>query len=99
MPTYVVLENWTEQGYKNYREAPFRMDRAAASMEQHGAKIREAFWTMGPYDIVSIIEAPDDATISAILLNDVSRGNVRSVTMRAFTTEEMQEVVKRIPAR
>jgi len=96
MPTYVVLENWTEQGLQAFRESPTRLDAANESMRRFGARIKDAYWTMGPYDIVSVIEAPDDETISALLLNDASKGNVRPITMRAFSREDMLRIVGKL---
>jgi uncharacterized protein with GYD domain len=47
-------------------------------------KIVEEFWTMGTYDVVVVVEAPNDETMSAFMLKDGSLGNVKSHTMRAF---------------
>ena len=95
MPSYVVLENWTEKGLREFRASPTRLDGAAAALEEVGASITSAYWTMGPYDIVSVIEAPDDETVSAHMLRDASAGNVRSITMRAFDQEEMLRIARR----
>ena len=60
MPTYVVLMNWTDQGIRTARETVQRRDQADALAERHGARIEQVYWTVGPYDLVTIVEAPDD---------------------------------------
>lgn len=97
MPTYVALLNWTEQGMKNVKDTVDRYEEGRQSLEQLGATVREIFWTVGPYDLVATVDAPDDATASAALLALASEGNVRSLTLRAFTADEMRGVLQRIP--
>ena len=67
-------------------------------MKEMGANIVDVYWTpMGPYDIVSLVDAPDDETVSAILLNDASKGNVLPIIMRAFDQQGMSEIVELAP--
>lgn len=95
MPRYVVLERWTDQGVRAFKESHLRADASAELMSRFGARI-EPYWTMGPYDLVSVVEAPDDETVSAVLLADATKGNVRTTTLRAFDREEMQRIVSRL---
>ena len=96
MPTYVVLMNWTDQGVRTAKETVQRRDRADALAEKHGARIEQVYWTVGPYDSVLIIEAPDDESATAFLLEAGSLGNVRTTTLRAYDREEMSSVLGRL---
>ena len=96
MATYIVLLNWTEQGVATSGESLSRANAAATALRKLGGKMRNVYWTMGPYDAVSIVEAPDDETVTAFCLAVGAQGNVRSVTMRAFEKAEMQKVLDRL---
>ena len=93
MATFVILGNWTEQGAKAFADAPARAranEQAAAAM---GGRVVGTYWTLGQYDFVSIIEAPDDAAAAAGLLVLGAAGNARTVTLRAFAQSEMEAIV------
>ncbi len=96
MPTYVVLLNWTDQGIRNVRDTLERTDRADEGAGKHGARFLQHYWTVGPYDLVSILEAPDDESATAVLLEAGSAGNIRSTTLRAFDREEMRGIIERL---
>ncbi|MEW6475159.1 MAG: GYD domain-containing protein [Actinomycetota bacterium] len=96
MATYVVLLNWTEQGVADSGNSLNRANAAANALKKLGGKMRSVLWTMGPYDAVSIIEAPDDETVTAFCLAVGGQGNVRTTTMRAFEKAEMQKILDRL---
>jgi uncharacterized protein with GYD domain len=96
MPTYVALMNWTDQGIKSASETVQRRDQADALAEKHGANIEQVYWTVGPYDIVAIIEASDNESATAMLLELGSGGNLRTTTLRAYDREEMSRIVGRL---
>ena len=96
MPTYVVLVNWTEQGVKNAAQTVERTDHGGKIAEKHGLKLKEAYWTVGGYDMVTVFEAPDDEAMSAHLLEIASLGNVRTTTLRAYDEEEMSGLLRRL---
>lgn len=96
MPTYILLVNWTDQGVKNVRETVERLDRGAEVAEKYGVRLRQTYWTVGPYDMISIAEAPDDEAVSAHLLEVCSEGNIRTTTLRAYEREEMGEIIARL---
>ena len=96
MPTYVVLMNWTDQGIRTARETVQRRDQADALAEKHGARIEQVYWTVGPYDLVTILESPDDESITAMLLELGSAGNLRTTTLRAYDREEMSGIIGRL---
>jgi uncharacterized protein with GYD domain len=95
MPIYVLLINWTDQGVRADRDTVGRREHADALAEKHGARIEYAYWTMGQYDIVAVIEAPDDESITAMVLELTAEGNVRTQTLRAFDHGQMQAIVQR----
>jgi uncharacterized protein with GYD domain len=93
MATFVSLINWTEQGIQNFRDTTKRADAFKQLLEQHGGKLIGLWWTLGEYDIVVVSEAPDDETHTAIALQLGSLGSVRTQTLRAFTRNEIEQVI------
>ena len=96
MPTYVVLMNWTDQGVKTARDTVQRRDQAEALAQRHGASIEQVYWTVGPYDLVTIVNAPDDESATAMLLELGTAGNLRTTTLRAYDREEMLGILQRL---
>ena len=88
--------NWTDQGVRADKETVHRRDQADALAEKHGARIEQVYWTMGHYDIVTIIEAPDDESVTAMMLELTSAGNLRTATLRAFDHDQMQAIIQRV---
>jgi uncharacterized protein with GYD domain len=97
MPTFVTLINWTDQGVKNFRDTVDRYEAAQEALGQTGASFKDIYWTIGPYDIVGIVEAPDDETATAALLSVAGQGNVRTTSLRAFSASEMRSVIQKVP--
>ena len=95
MATYVSLINWTDQGIKNFRDTTQRAEDFTKLVERSGGRVRELLWTVGQYDIVGIVEFPDDEAGVAALLQVGSSGNIRSNTLRAFSAEEMSGIIGR----
>ena len=93
MPSYVTLINWTDQGVKNFKDSVDRYEGAQGAMGQGGVSFRDIYWTVGPYDIVAIVEGPDDETVTAALLSVAGQGNIRTTTLRAFSASEMKGVI------
>ena len=97
MPIYITLYNWTEQGIKNVKESPARIQSNIKAAEAAGGKVLGVYLTMGQYDLVAISEAPNDEAVSASLLAQGMLGNVRSTTLKAFTVDQFAEIVKKLP--
>ncbi|MEE9592079.1 MAG: GYD domain-containing protein [Thermoplasmata archaeon] len=97
MPTYVTLLNWTGKGIQNVKDTTKRFQEGTALFEQMGIKILSFHWTSGRYDAIVISEAPDDETASAVALALGSQGNVRTETLRAFSSEEMDRILSKMP--
>ncbi|MFE7235617.1 GYD domain-containing protein [Streptomyces sp. NPDC002405] len=93
MPTYITLLNWTDQGVRNYKDTAKRAETFGAAVQKIGAKLLNIYWTVGPYDLVAVVEAPDDETATAALLHLGGVGNIRSTTLRAFGREEMERII------
>ncbi|AXE78793.1 GYD domain-containing protein [Streptomyces atratus] len=93
MLTYVALLNWTDQGIRNYKDTAKRAEDFGAAAQKLGAKLLNIYWTVGPYDLVAVVEAPDDETATAVLLQLGGVGNVRTTTLRAFGREEMDRII------
>lgn len=91
--TYVSLVNWTEQGVKGYADSVTRAKDATKAIEALGGKYVQMLWTMGPYDLVVVTEFPDDETASAFALKIGAQGNIRTLTMRAYGSAEMERVI------
>ena len=96
MATFVTLANFTEQGIRNAKESPDRAAAFAENAEKLGVKMKGIYWTVGRYDAVAIVEAPDDETATAVLLGLGALGNVRTETLRAFSAEEMKGILSKI---
>ena len=95
MPTYVSLVNWTEQGIKNFRDTVRRAEDARDLIETHGGQQRQMLWTLGEYDLVAVVDFPNDETATAVLLQIGAGGNVRTKTMKAFDAEQMSAIIQR----
>jgi uncharacterized protein with GYD domain len=97
MPVYITLMNLTEQGIKNIKEAPERAKQGIEGFEQMGGKIHGFYLTLGEYDYVAVGEAPSDEAFATFMLSLGALGNVRTTTLKGFTTDEFAELVKKMP--
>jgi uncharacterized protein with GYD domain len=93
MATYVMLLNWTDQGVRAARDTVKRAQAFRETNAAMGATLRSMHWTLGAYDLVASVDAPDDETMTRIGLTLAALGNVRSTTMRAFDETEMERIV------
>ena len=96
MASYVCLIQFKDQGIRNIQDTVKRGDAAIAEAKKMGIKIVEEFWTMGAYDAVVVMEAPDDETMSAFVLKVGSLGNIKGKTLRAFRRNEMEGILAKI---
>jgi uncharacterized protein with GYD domain len=93
MPTYIALLKWTGQGIANLKDSPGRLDSGRKNFKKMGAKIKDTYLTMGGYDLVCIVEAPDDATYAKAILTLGSQGNVQTETLKAFSEADYRDIV------
>lgn len=96
MATFVTLANFTDQGIRNIKESPERLAAFRAMADKLGLTIKSIHYTIGNYDIVTVVEGPEAAAVSA-LLKLGSLGNVRTQTLRAYTAEEMKKIIAELP--
>jgi uncharacterized protein with GYD domain len=92
--THVVLMNWTDQGIKTFQQSPSRADVGREEMEKLGITLKDIYWTIGPYDLVLTVDAPDEEALAAALLRIGSAGNIRTTTLRAFSRDEFDRVAE-----
>ncbi len=94
MSTYICLGQWTQKGIENVRESPARLDAAREDWEKEGTTIRDFYMTTGQYDVVFVVEAPDDETLAKVLLAQASKGGIRTTTLRAFSETEYRAIIR-----
>jgi len=92
MPTFISLVNFTDQGIKNIKESPDRLQAFRSMAEKMGLKVKDVYYTVGSHDLVVISEGTGEA-LTAALLKVGSLGNVRSQTMRGFSPEEFKKII------
>ena len=93
MTSYIVLMNWTEQGARNVRDSPKRLDAARKQVGDMGGSFKAFYLTMGEYDMVAVLEAPDDAVLARFSLMLAASGNIRTRTLKAFPEFAYREII------
>ena len=93
MPTYVALAKWTDQGRQKVVSIADRIDEVRQQGEQMGVKTIGHYVTMGRFDQVVVMEAPDDETMAKMLLMVAGRGNAETETLRAWPIEEVRDLL------
>ena len=97
MPKYVVLMSLTGQGAKEIKDAPKRIEEGIKGVEAMGGKVLSFYLTMGEYDYVTVGEFPSDEVAATFLLTLGSQGHVKTKTLKAFSKDEIADLVKNIP--
>jgi len=93
MPTYIALINWTAQGISKVKNSPKRLDEGRKAFKKLGVEIKETYCTMGRYDLVCVMEAPDDEAYAKATLSLGQQGNVTTETLKAFSEDEYRKIV------
>jgi len=93
MARYIMLTNWTEQGIKNVKESPKRLDAAKALAKKFNGEIVDFYMTTGAHDMVVMLEAPDDEAAAKFALSLGSAGNVRTTTLKAFSEQSYRSII------
>ena len=96
MANYVILATFTDQGVKTAKDSPRQAEAFKKMAETFGVTVKEIFWTQGRYDIVVITEAPDEVAATALNLSLSALGNIRTESLRAFSSEEMMKIVAKM---
>ena len=93
MAKYIILTSWTDQGVKNVKDSPARLDAARALAKKMGCTLGDFYMTAGATDMVILAEAPDDETLAKFNLTLAMGGNVRTTTMKAFSEAEYRKII------
>ena len=96
MPTYIAMLKWTPQGIQNIKQSPSRLDAARKGFEAAGAKMKDFYMVTGRYDMIAIVDAPDDLTLAKAILGSTSQGSITSETCRAFTEDEYRQIMSQL---
>ena len=96
MPTFMILGKYTEQGARNIKDTRKREEAFRQACEKQNARVKDVYRTMGRYDLAAIIDAPDEVTMTALLYSLAAQGNVRTETLRAFTSQETEAALGRV---
>jgi len=97
MPMYIVLINFTQKGIENIKNLPKWSEDAKKVVKSVGGETKDIHFTMGRYDIVSVVEAPNDEAMTKILLARARIGHLRTETLKVISADEMTEIVKELP--
>ena len=97
MITYIGLLNFTDKGVQGIKDSTKRAAAAKEAAKKFGVNMREIYWTMGEYDLVCVLEADNEASLTAFNLATAMQGNVRSRSLRAFSASEMETVLAKLP--
>jgi len=93
MARYIMLMNWTNQGITNVKDSPKRLDAAKALAKKLKGEIRKFYMTTGTYDIVLVLELPDDEAAAKFALSVGSAGNIRTTTLKAFSEASYRAII------
>ena len=96
MATFIVLCHFTDQGIRGVKESPKRAAAFKAAAKKAGVTVKAFYWTLGTYDMVSILEAPNVEAVTAIGLSVGKLGNVRTETLTAFDKTAMDAILKKV---
>lgn len=96
MHTYIVLMKLTDQGIRSVKDAPDRIEAAINSLEAVGGKVNGFYATLGEYDYIGCVDAPNEAIVMRFLLGLGAAGDVRTTTMKALSRAEFEEVARKL---
>jgi uncharacterized protein with GYD domain len=97
MPTYIAMLKWTPQGLQNIKQSPSRLDAARKGFEAAGVRMKDFYMVTGQYDMIAVVDAPDDVALAKAILGSTSQGSITSETCRAFTEQEYRQIVGGLP--
>ena len=93
MAKYIALINWTEKGVKEIKESPARADLARGLAKQLGGEMQQLYLTMGAYDLVAILDMPDDEAAASFALKSAAGGHIRTTTLKAFDETSYRKII------
>ncbi|MDQ5843900.1 MAG: GYD domain-containing protein [Acidobacteriota bacterium] len=92
MPTYITLLKYTQQGIAKVKDSPSRLDSGREAFKKIGVEIKDTYLLMGRYDLLCVIEGPDDESVARALLTLGSQGNVQTETMKAWNEDQFRQI-------
>ncbi|MCK4477973.1 GYD domain-containing protein [Candidatus Bathyarchaeota archaeon] len=95
MPRYILLSKLTNEGWKTVRERPERIKEVNRELEAFGVKVLSQYATLGNYDFVNIVEAPDNKTVAKVSIELGSRGTIQITTIPAIPIDEFIASIKK----
>ena len=96
MATYCVLASFTEQGVRNAKDSPQRAEAFKEMARKCGVTVKDLYWAQGQYDVVTLLEAPDDLAVTSLALSIGALGNVRTQTLRLFSAGDMKAIIEKM---
>ena len=96
MATYIMLGNFTDQGVRSFKDTTRRAEAFREQARKLEVTVKDIYWTLGKHDVITILEAPDQATVTALALNLCGAGNVRTETFPAYSAAEMNKILSKI---
>ena len=96
MNSYLILWSWSEQGLRNFKDSPKRVDAFKQLVEKSGGKVVPFLYTLGKYDGATVVEAPSDEALLKIELSLGNFGNVRTTTPKAWTAPVAAKVFSQV---
>lgn len=93
MPTYIALLTWTPQGLQTINQSPSRLDAARKGFQAAGVTMKDFYMVTGQYDLILVLDAPDDSTLAKAILSAAATGNIKTQTCRAFTEQEYRQIM------
>jgi uncharacterized protein with GYD domain len=93
MVSYLMLLNWTDQGIKNVKESPNRLDGVKKLAKDMGGEVKGFYMTLGAHDLVLIVDLPNDDKLASFVLKLGALGNVRSTTLKAFSEDDYRRII------
>lgn len=96
MALYISLNHFTDQGIRSFKDTAKRADAVRELAKKFGVTVKELYWTLGGYDSVGVFDAPDDASMAALQAGIGSQGNIRTLTLRAFSQADMNGILAKM---
>jgi uncharacterized protein with GYD domain len=93
MPDYIMLTNLTSEGVQTLKNNPSRVQEVNKEVEQLGVKVKEQWATLGQYDFITVVEAPDIQTMAKVSVELSSRGTMSSQTLAALPADELAKAL------
>ncbi|MFB6311449.1 MAG: GYD domain-containing protein [Salinirussus sp.] len=98
MPRYVQLIEYTAEGIDRFEEIPDLTDQARELADSLGGELVDFYLTLGQYDAVAVVDAPDDETMVAGTVTMAKTGTIKTETLRAFEQDEIESIVDAVEA-